>query len=182
MRKQLSSKLFIILFVCNLLSLLPRQEILSTHVPFESDEWMRLEVSRLTQCTRIFPLEPTGDGKIGDKTEEEDKEEQEENDEENDEKQEKRKLEKAAKSATYEEIIIQVLVNIEIIFTLPHLMTLRCFYRIVDKPCDCDAHYLTEQNRRVKFRIIFCLLWMHRLLGDRHYPLWLVHFSISFSF
>jgi hypothetical protein len=90
-----------------------RQEILSTHVPPESDEWMRLEMARLSQCTRIFPLEPKGDGKSGEKTEEEDKEEQEENDEENDDKQEKRKTEniKAAKSATYEEIIVQVITH-----------------------------------------------------------------------
>jgi hypothetical protein len=32
--------------------------VLSTHVPTEDEEWLRFEMSRLTQCTRIFPLEP----------------------------------------------------------------------------------------------------------------------------
>lgn len=35
-----------------------REDVLSTHVPTEDEEWLRFEMSRLTQCTRIFPLEP----------------------------------------------------------------------------------------------------------------------------
>lgn len=86
-----------------------RQEVLSIHVPSESDEWMRLETSKLAQCTRIFPLElKNNDGKINDKPDEEDKEEQEENEDEMDEKQKIDSASKLLKSATYEEIIIQV--------------------------------------------------------------------------
>lgn len=33
-----------------------RAEVLATHVPDENDEWMRFEMSRLTQFTRIFPI------------------------------------------------------------------------------------------------------------------------------
>lgn len=88
-----------------LMDLFSRHDVLSIHVPNEEDEWMQMEMSKLTQCTRIFPSETKlHDGKS---TEDDDKEEQEENEEEADEKQ---KLETAPKfkSASYEEIIAQV--------------------------------------------------------------------------
>lgn len=33
-----------------------REEVLALHVPDEDEEWLRFEMSRLHECTRIFPL------------------------------------------------------------------------------------------------------------------------------
>lgn len=111
-----------------------RQEILSAHVPLENDEWMRLEMARLTQCTKIFPLEQKIDGKSSDKADEEDKEEQEDNEDENDEKRKAESNLKVAKSATYEEIIVQVsILYMDSFISL--LKLYRFFCKIGDKLC-----------------------------------------------
>jgi Mg-chelatase subunit ChlI len=103
-----------------------RTEVFATHVPDENEEWLKFELSRLTQCTRIFPPEPKkttkdSEGKDveeGKEDNEEDKEEQED-EEEGEKKKDKDGKDKdkenkeesksnKAKSASYEEIMFQV--------------------------------------------------------------------------
>lgn len=95
--------------------------MLAAHVPSENDEWLRFEMSKLTQCTRIFPLEPKPKEEENASEEaKEDEEEKEDNEDDNDgdnnngtNEQPKPKVEETpaapkAKSATYEEIMFQV--------------------------------------------------------------------------
>lgn len=103
-----------------------RSEVFSIHIPDENEEWLKFEMSRLNQCTRIFPPEPKkstkdSEGKEveeGKEENEEDKEEQED-EEEGEKKKDKESKDKdkenkdenkpaKAKSATYEEIMYQV--------------------------------------------------------------------------
>lgn len=107
-----------------------REEILAIHVPSEDEEWLRFEMARLNQCTRIFPPEPRRANAANDA--EDGKEEQEDVDDADETTQananamangdESAKLTPsasatsqqpaaviaAAKSATYEEILFQV--------------------------------------------------------------------------
>jgi hypothetical protein len=99
-----------------------KSEIFTTHIPTEEDEWMKLEVSKLSQFTRIFPPEPrssSGDSNKFSNDEElfAEKEEQEENEDENEggasgQPEEKAKKEKETvkvnKTASYEDIIFKV--------------------------------------------------------------------------
>jgi hypothetical protein len=106
-----------------------KSEIFTTHIPTEEDEWMKLEVSRLTQFTRIFPPpEPHASSVDSNKfsNDEElfaEKEEQEENEEENEgvatgqseektkkekEKEKEKETVKVHKTASYEDIIFKV--------------------------------------------------------------------------
>jgi hypothetical protein len=64
-----------------------REEILSIHVPDENEEWMQLELKKLTQFTRIFPSCDPRNNKIDNNKSVE--EEMEMREEENDEDGEK---------------------------------------------------------------------------------------------
>eukprot|EP01033_Poteriospumella_lacustris_P012064 gene12064-8619_t len=105
-----------------------REEILAMHVPSEDEEWLRFEMARLGQCTRIFPPEPRRANAANDA--EDGKEEQEDVDDADETTQanamamangeDSAKLTPsasatsqppaaaAAKSATYEEILFHV--------------------------------------------------------------------------
>lgn len=102
-----------------------RTEILSTHIPNENDEWMKLECRLLTQCTRIFPPEPkANDGKAGEDEGEFGGKEEEENEDNDTEGQQEQKMKKEgsggsamtatttatvkSKTASYEDIIFKV--------------------------------------------------------------------------
>lgn len=99
-----------------------RKEVTSIHIPEETEEWLKFEMSRLDQCTRIFPnlphamLEPKNNGETKEETEE-NEEEEDENNEEGGELDESKKVTNAtsstpaiakAKTASYEEILFQV--------------------------------------------------------------------------
>lgn len=98
--------------------------MLAIHVPKEDDEWLLFETSKLTQFTRIFPLpkataneSSSGSAKAGIATEdqlesqpdEQEEEDGEEGKEGSNTKEGGKEPAKAAKSATYEEIIFQVI-------------------------------------------------------------------------
>eukprot|EP01040_Poterioochromonas_malhamensis_P013614 gene13613-15000_t len=102
-----------------------KTEILSTHIPNENDEWMKLECRLLTQCTRIFPPEPkANDGKAGEDEGEFGGKEEEETDDNDNEGQQEQKMKKEgsggsamtatttatvkSKTASYEDIIFKV--------------------------------------------------------------------------
>lgn len=104
-----------------------RTEVLAIHVPKDDDEWLLFETSRLTQFTRIFPLPksaPSVSGSAGGAeastmgvaegtapVEEAEVEEQPDEDEEdgtNKDTSAKNKV--VVKSASYEEIIYQVII------------------------------------------------------------------------
>lgn len=86
-----------------------RNEILSIHVPDENDEWMKFEMSKLTQCTRIFPPEPKAEPKAGeddvDLKEEEDAGTEEDGDGNQDKEKRKKDGVKGNKMVSYEDII-----------------------------------------------------------------------------
>ncbi len=99
-----------------------RSEVFSLHIPDENEEWLKFEMSRLTQCTRIFPVEPKkilkdGDGKEVEEGKEDNEEDKEEQEDEEDADKDSKKKDKdnkdeakppKAKSASYEEIMFQV--------------------------------------------------------------------------
>jgi hypothetical protein len=91
-----------------------RAETLAAHIATESEEWLRFEMSRLNQCTRIFPLEPKDPSKAGTGEEEaEEKEEEEAGDADNEDGNQEQKGKKEVtgskpKSASYEDIIFKV--------------------------------------------------------------------------
>eukprot|EP01038_Epipyxis_sp_PR26KG_P005590 gene5590-7718_t len=119
--------------------LLYKQEVLSVHVPDENEDWMQLEMSKLSQFTRIYPLETRRD-KIdgpGSALHQVDGEDvlAEGNDEENDEDEEESNQivnagdagiaspnpKSSQKVATYDEILFQVFLQDK-----RQLMRLRC--------------------------------------------------------
>ena len=91
---------------------------MATHFPTDNDEWMLREIKRLTQFTRIFPPEPSASsakGGVGEKDEDEDNNS---GDEEGDKEdgadgaavtEGSASASKPVKSATYEEIMYQVI-------------------------------------------------------------------------
>lgn len=91
-----------------------KTEVFSIHIPEESEEWLKFEMSKLDQCTRIFPIERKKKEESGNKEEggEENKEDNEEDKEENEDEEDDGKAKKddkpKAKSATYEDIMFQV--------------------------------------------------------------------------
>jgi hypothetical protein len=93
-----------------------RAETLAAHIATESEEWLKFEMSRLNQCTRIFPLEPKDPSKAGTGEEEaEEKDEEEAGDADNEDGNQEQKGKKEGgnagakpKSASYEDIIFKV--------------------------------------------------------------------------